>query len=278
MPGLEIIKPGLLTSVQDLGRRGVNYYAIPGSGAMDVDAAKIALLLLRQPLDCPLIECTSLAPTLLFHEAVRIVLTGADFNWHLDQQPVQLNTVLEVKRGAVLTGQMAQSQLRGYIAVEGRLKLPKVYGSYATNAVAKFGGKDGRLLQKGDVLEWETSRLQHDGLPLIPIHKGPEFDWLSHNSKAALTTHPYQISLDSNRMGARLIGEKLNCSGYQLESSRPVLPGFIQLPPGGTPIVLLQDGQLTGGYPRIAYIPSAALSRFNQLGLKEFFTFQLCPE
>ena len=262
MPSLEIIHPGLMTSIQDLGRRGLAYYAIPNSGVMDQNAAKIALLLLSKNEDSPLIECTSIAPQILFHGPTQIVLTGADFNWHINGQSVSLNQIIRIQAGDLLRGQSAKDKLRGYIAFSGELVLEKTYHSYSTYTNAQMGGYLGRLLKKGDKIEWKDHVYTKQ---LIHIKKGPEFDFLSDQGKLTFTHSAFTIGADSNRMGVRLQGEKLESSRYQLENSSPVLPGFIQLPPSGLAIVVLQDGQTTGGYPGIAYIPQEELSTFNQI-------------
>lgn len=268
MPVLEITKPGLLTTIQDAGRRGSHFYALPTSGAMDPNAAAIALLLLDQDPASPLIECTSLAPSICFYGPARIALTGADFHWTLNGHSVPLNTALEVQDGDVLNGKHARDQLRGYIAVAGDWQGDKVYGSHSTYLNGRFGGWQGRALQKGDRLEWRwETAVSKDGIPLIPIQKGPEYDLLSPAAQTQLVSTPYEIAPDSNRMGARLIGPVLDCSSYQLPDSVPVLPGFIQLPPSGQPIVVLQDGQVTGGYPRIAYVRVGDLGRLNRVVL-----------
>lgn len=278
MPSLEILHPGLLTTVQDLGRKGLNFYAIPGSGAMDPRAAQLALLLLAQEPDGAVIECTAMAPTLLFHDPVRIVLTGADFHWQVNGKPVPLNTVLNLQTGDQLSGKQGREGFRGYIALEGILQLDAVYGSVSTYLNAGWGGKEGRPLRKGDHLEWLPPAQEDGEIVRIPLQKGPEFHWLSPASQTALFQNEYRIGTDSNRMGVRLEGPALTSEKYQLEHSRPVLPGFVQLPPGGVPIVVLQDGQTTGGYPRIAYIRERDLGRFNQLGLKEGFVFGIAGD
>lgn len=273
MPVLEFIRSGLLTTVQDSGRAGTNFYAIPSSGSMDPNAAMIALLLLNEKPDSPLIECTSIAPSIRFHGPAKIALTGADFNWTLNHQAVPLNTVLAISDGDVLTGKHAADQLRGYIAVQGAWTGTPVYGSHSTYLSGKFGGFEGRILQKGDKIEWKSEGLMDDSA--IPLRKGPEFDWLSETSKQILVRDPYTIGVESNRMGARLQGPKLESRAYQLPDSVPVLPGFVQLPPGGLPIVVLQDGQVSGGYPRIAYIPERFLPVFNQIPLGKQVRFRM---
>lgn len=275
MPSLEIIKPGLMTSIQDLGRKGLAYYAIPTSGVMDENAAKIALLLLNKKEESPLIECTAVAPHILFNNSTQIAITGANFNWTINGDPISQNTVIEINKGDLLKGNFAQQGFRGYIALSGELSLDRIYNSYATYVNARIGGHQGRLLKKGDVIVWEQAKLNPFNNRIIPIKKGPEFQFLSELSKYQLTANNYKIGTDSNRMGVRLVGPKLESTSYQLEYSLPVLPGFIQLPPSGLPIVVLQDGQTSGGYPRVAYIQERYLSRLNQIPLGGEFRFEL---
>ncbi len=274
MPSLEILKPGLLCSIQDMGRKGLAYYAIPPSGVMDRTAAKIALLLLNKSPDEPLIECTSIAPRIAFHDDAQIAISGADFKWTLNGQPVARNSLLNVKAGDILGGKMATDGLRAYIAVKGRLKVDEVYGSHATYVNAGFGGFKGRLLMKGDIIEWEDIETGFSGRNIIPVRQGPEYEYLSEKSKKQFTDTNYTLGQDSNRMGLRLLGNRLESSSYQLAYSSPVLPGFIQLPPSGLPIIILQDGQTSGGYPRIAYIRENDLSALNQIPLKSSVQFR----
>ena len=274
MPKIEIIKAGLMTSIQDLGRKGMAYFAIPKSGVMDVNSAQIALLLLNQAPSSPLIECTSMAPQIKFHGATRIAITGADFNWTINNEKVPRNWCLEIKPGDILKGQFTKDGLRGYIAIEGELLIESVYDSYSTYINAKLGGFKGRLLQKGDILEWKETKKRQEDIWAIPIKSGPEYDLLSDIGKTQLITHTFEVEADSNRMGLRLNGKPIEVIG-KLENSVPVLPGFIQLPPSGLPIVVLQDGQTTGGYPRIAYLQEKHLAELNQIPLKGNLKFQL---
>ncbi len=267
MPSLEILKPGLLTSIQDIGRQGLSFFAIPRAGVLDQNAAQIALLLLNLPMDHPLIECTSIAPHIQFNDAARIAISGADFNWKLNDAAVHPNQVLHVNEGDILRGQFAKQGLRGYIAIDGALRINKMYNSFATYLPAKMGGYQGRTLQKGDILEWEEQPAPQDGIVSISVLPGPEFNWLSNAAKDELREVVYVVSADSNRMGLRLKGTTLTASSYQLQNSAPVLPGFIQLPPSGQPIIVLQSGQTTGGYPRILYLRPNDLPMLNQIPL-----------
>lgn len=265
MPDLTVLAPGLLTSIQDTGRKGLAFYAVPASGAADAHAARIALLLLRLPEHFALLECTSVAPTLRFEAPTRIVLTGADFGWKLNETKVSLHTVLSVGAGDVLSGKYAVNGLRGYLALAGKLAVKRVFDSAATCFATSRGGHAGRRLEKGDVLTWEEVGMPADGVfTLLP---GPEYHFLAEQGIRDLCENIYKISADSNRMGARLTGKPLESKLYNLPHSVPVLPGFVQLPPSGMPIVVLQDGQTTGGYARIAYLRKEDLSRFNQIPL-----------
>ena len=275
MGSFEIIKAGMMTSIQDLGRKGLAYFAIPTSGVMDKSAARIALLILHKNENSPLLECTSSAPEIKFNDETRIVITGADFNWKLNNEPINRNSILSVKKNDILKGNFSKDGLRGYIALDGDLEIEKVYDSFSTYTNAKLGGFQGRLLRKGDILKWEYTNFVFSKNKIIPIKKGPEFNLLSEESMELLTSNIYKIGIDSNRMGVRLEGKKLNNTNFQLENSVPVLPGFIQLPPSGLPIIVLQDGQTTGGYPRIAYIQNKYLSELNQIPLGGGFQFQL---
>lgn len=264
MASLEVIKPGLMTSIQDFGRKGLSFFAIPGAGVMDENAARIALLLLGLPEDHPLIECTAIAPSLRFHGAVRLAISGADFGWQLNGQPVSPNSIVDINDGDVLQGYQARQGFRGYIALDGALRVKKILGSYATYMPAALGGFSGRLLQRGDVLAWDSWQIEKN---TFDIYAGPEFASLSANSQERLKNISYELSPDSNRMGLRLRGPLLSAEYFQLTDSRPVLPGFLQLPPSGQPIIVLQDGQTTGGYPRIAYLARPDLGRLNQIHL-----------
>lgn len=274
MGSFEIIKAGMMTSIQDLGRKGLGYFAIPTSGAMDKNAARIALLILKKNEKSPLIECTSNAPEIKFNDSTRIVITGADFNWKLNNEPIIRNSILSVNKNDILKGYFSKNGMRGYIAFEEDLEIEKIYDSFSTYTNAQLGGFQGRLLRKGDILKWKNPNFSFSKNKIIPIKKGPEFSWLSEKSVELFLSNIYKIGIDSNRMGIRLEGEKLENTNLPLKDSVPVLPGFIQLPPSGLPIVVLQDGQTTGGYPRIAYIQDQYLSELNQIPLGGEFQFK----
>ncbi len=271
----EILKAGLMTSIQDQGRKNLAYYAIPMSGVMDPNAALIALLLLNKERNDPVIECTYIPPHIKFNADTEIAISGANFKWKINNKNISLNKVISIKKGDILKGGMAEKGMRGYIAFKGNLELNKEFNSYSTYTNARIGGFEGALLKKGDVIYWneESDLFLEDHV--IPIRKGPEYNFLTENGKIKLSAQLFKISADSNRMGIRLEGKKIESNKYQLENSVPVLPGFIQLPPSGFPIVLLEDGQTTGGYPRIAYVPKKYFPKLNQMPLGAEIKFKL---
>lgn len=270
---LQILKPGMMTSIQDLGRRGLNYYAIANSGVMDEPSAKIANLLLRKNERAPLLECTIMGPTILFDSSTEIAISGSDFTWKINDKRVAINQRISIERGDILSGGTARDGMRGYIAVLGKLDIKPTFGSYSTQLNARLGGLEGRLLRKGDVLKWKVEPSKSQGT--ILVSKGPEYSWLSKAAQELFLNEEYIISTDINRMGMRLKGKVLDVGGRQLPNSVPLMPGFIQLPPSGQPIIVLQDGQTTGGYPRIAYIIKEELFRLNQFRMGEGIRFQL---
>ncbi len=285
MNTLEVIRPGLLSTLQDGGRPGLALYAIPSAGPLDRASAQLANLLVGNPLEATVIECNVTPPILLFRQAARIGLTGADMSWRIDQQIVPLNCTLSVSAGAQLSGQSASRGMRGYIAIAGTIETTRSFGSSACYALAKFGGNGGRPLLSGDVVSWHPNQLAEisielrgpaidDNMSTFEGFSGPEFDSLLPHSQLLLTTGDFVVTPQSNRMGARLRGPVLEISRGLLDS-RPVLPGMVQLLPSGQCIVVLCDGQTTGGYPRIAYLPRRSLDRFSQLRFHQPFRFGL---
>ncbi len=286
MGSLTFIKSGLMTTVQDGGRQGHAFHAVPPSGFMDKAAAELAHAVLFRDKDSALIECTLIGPTMEFHSEVEFVITGADMRWQLDGKPISLNSLTYAQENSVLTSAAAIHGFRSYIGINGDLQLDKNLTSSAMYQYAGLGHQGGRAFKKGDMLTWgkcpkidQQVRLKHkplllDSLKIVP---GPEYNWLSDESKQLLVNSEFVISPDSNRMGSKLRGPFLRTDS-QLDHSLPVLPGFIQLPPDGQPIVILQDGQTTGGYPRIAYMQEAELSRFNQVRLGGSLNFHLADD
>ena len=285
MNRVQIISPGMESTIQDGGRKGYMFYGIPQSGFLDRQSAHLANLLVGNELDAPLIECSYQGITASFSASCLIAITGANMSWKIDGEPIERNKSLSISAGQILKGGYARSGFRGYLSISGDMaNLQKHHHSYSTYMYAGLGGLDGTKLKKGDQLDIESkpnnirvnvelSSVNLD-VDLISIYPGPEFDILSQESQTSLFQQSFQITSESNRMGARLHSTiPLYTCSKSAARSNPIIPGTIQLLPSGQLIVILQDGQTTGGYPRVAFIPSSTLSLFNQIRPKLSFRF-----
>lgn len=285
MGELTVVKPGLQAQIQDQGRPGLAFYAIPKSGPLDGPSADLANVLLGNEQIASVIECHFVPPTLRFESTATICLTGAAMGWTINGRPVKRFRTIPVSSGSLLSGEAAKEGCRAYIGVRGFIETERTYGSAACCETAGFGGNHGRALKAGDRIRWseaqplvadvavdiQTNHERKLGFRLIP---GPEFEWLDQKSQRAVFESTFQVTASSNRMGARLAGPVLSSNGRVLDHSVPVLPGMIQLPPSGQPIVVLNDGQTTGGYPRIGYLPGSQLGAFCQCTIGENFSFK----
>lgn len=283
---VEVIKPGLLTSLQDAGRRGYAHVGLGRAGAMDEPAWLLANALVGNLAGEAALEITLAGPTLRFqHEAV-IALTGALIEARVEGQPLPAWTSCRLPAGSVLRLGGMRHGCRSYLAVRGGFALEPVLGSRSTDLHAGVGPLDGRALQSGDVMalgECSTARwfgggrgmqslrwgldpqpwLDYAQAPLA-LMRGHHFDALDHGSQEALFSRRFKVSKDSNRTGNRLDGTPLTL-GQPLELvSEATLPGTLQLPPSGQPIVLLAEAPVTGGYPRIGQLAAVDLARLAQ--------------
>lgn len=288
MSYLLIKKSGLHTSIQDAGRYGLAFYGIPQSGYMDSYSANLGNRIVGNEADSPVIECTYTAPTIEFGKNFIIAITGANMNWTIDKNPIPRYTSLYVRKGSILEGSKAKDGIRSYIAIQGEMKIDAMYGSVSYYSRANIGGVNGQVIKKGDRIpfvsrksKWEFKYVADEERPklsvskLIPIHRGPEWHFLDQASKESLMKDSWTLSPESDRMGAYLADKSLTFREKSVMNSVPVFPGIIQAPIDSTPIVVLQDGQTTGGYPRIAYIPQQSLGLFNQIRPHESFKFYL---
>lgn len=282
---VEVLHPGVLSLIQDDGRRGLAFYGIPASGHLDPGAAHLANLAVGNPPSHPLIECHLVAPRLSFRNAIEFAVAGADFGWQLDGESVERGRVMRAGAGSVLVGQAANDGARGYVALRGRLDCQLDHGSASTYTYAGLGGIEGRPLAAGDVLrihrvehadiDPRVGELASAGPSTIGFLPGPEWGALTEPSRQALVSTSFTISMNSDRMGARLSGPKLELQPSAHMATVPLLPGTMQVPGSGSPIVVLTDGQTTGGYPRVAILPHAELAKFNQIPPGREFGLQI---
>ena len=277
---LEVLHPGFYASVQDLGRKGVGSLGVPCAGVMDAYSAKLANLLLQNDENDAVLEITFGGCKLLFKASTLIAVTGADFSATINGRKIKLNTAFPVKAGDRLAFGKRQMGCRTYLAVKGGFLTPQVLGSrsYYKGITRDF------LIRKGDELPYalyiQGQSIPHASVKVNPHHfanklllcfKGPEFDCLTPQQQQQALGSSFTLSSDSNRMGIRLNEPLKNDLPSMLTSA--VLPGTVQLTPSGTLIVLMRDGQVTGGYPRILQLTDAAISRLAQKTVGEEVVF-----
>lgn len=269
----KVLNPGLSTTIQDFGRRDGLDFGIPTSGAMDVLALKFGNQLLGNPISEAALEFTLVGPKLLVTQNCSFLVAGADFNCQLNTQNVALNCVTEASSGDVISFKGGAKGVFGYVLFKGKIDVPLLLGSKSTYTYGEFGGFYGRLLQKGDevsIIEGPClkpifdSSIEKYSPAAFSILKGPEFDLFSERERARLVNSEFTIGKSSNRMGYRLEGESILDSRKTEIISSGTITGTLQLSNSGVPIVLMKDGPVTGGYPRIATITSAELGFFAQ--------------
>ena len=282
---LRILRPGLLTTVQDLGRFGYQQDGIIVSGAMDALALRVANLLVGNPGTAAGLEITLLGPRIRFEADHLIALTGAHLSATFNGQLVAGNRAVWVAAGAELAFGPAVVGCRTYLAVAGGVAVPLVLDSRSTYLRAGFGGHEGRALRAGDVLPVGTpsavagklvQQLARPGAtwaaasftpgpvlcprpqyrPVLRAVRGPEYAQFSAASQQAFWTEAFAITPAADRMGYRLQGPPLARPQEAELLSSAVTFCTVQVPAGGQPIVLLADHQTTGGYPRLAQVVS----------------------
>jgi antagonist of KipI len=304
---LKITRPGLMTTIQDLGRYGYQKIGVLVSGAMDGYSLRIANILVGNPEDTGALEITLTGPTIEFTANTLIAITGGDLQPVMDGWPVKLWRPVAVKAGSVLRFKGARTGSRCYLAVAGGFEVPRVMGSQSTYLRAAIGGFQGRALAAGDVLETGVPNdyanqmmrqlLSHGARSFmaakwgvgvthttadklarpIRITKGLQFAAFKEKSKNALTNEGFKITTKADRMGYRLQGPKLELAQPLEMISEAAALGTIQVPPDGNPIVLLADHQGVAGYPKIAQVCAVDVARLAQYKPGDVVRFELIP-
>jgi len=285
---LLVVKPGLLTTVQDLGRYGHQQSGVPVAGPMDAFSHRLANQLLGNDADAATLEITLLGPELVAEADTTIAIAGAQFEVTCDDRAVPLATSLAVQRGQrIRFGRIVQGA-RAYLAVAGGIQTEPVLGSRATHLVSHMGGFSGRALAAGDrvpIVGDAGARPQRKaagltlptkGRALLRVMAGPQADWFQADALTTLAGVSFRISPQSNRMGYRLQGPPLVRVREGELISEPLGIGAIQVPSAGEPILLMADRQTAGGYPKVGYVISADLPLAGQLAPGDFIEFHLC--
>jgi antagonist of KipI len=293
---IRIIKQGLFDTVQDLGRYGYQHLGINAGGAMDTVAASLANMLVGNETTEAVIEMHFPGPVIYFDKAAVIALTGADFSPSINNTIVPLNTTLIVAASSTLLFKKYVRGARIYLSVQGGFSIEPWLNSYSTNTKAAAGGFHGRGFKKNDVLHCKAEQLAYENLPALSVIQtsvsvttehlynttniircitGKDFEALTNESRESFVNPSFNITMQSDRMGYRLQGNKLECTNKTERISAAVTRGSIQLLPHGQLIVLMADHQTTGGYPVIAHVVSADISTLAQMQPGSLLQFQL---
>lgn len=308
---IRVMKPGMLTTVQDLGRWGFQKYGVPVSGAMDKDAARIANMLVGNEETDAVLEVTLSGAEFRMEHSGLIAICGGDLKPVMDGEALPMWRPLFINEGSRIKFRgpdySSKRGCRAYIAAAGGMDIPVLMGSRSTYVRGGLGGYSGRMLQSGDslpILKPEVrSRLLEQLIAdkgekrsgyvttswfinpsliysrenVIRVVEGNHFTWMSSHSQIRFEQQKYVIEPSSDRMGYRLRGMDgpLELQGEIELLSEGVSEGTIQLPPVGEPIVLLADRQTTGGYPRIAQVASVDLALLAQLPPGVHLSFRL---
>ena len=294
-----VVRAGMLTSVQDLGRYGLQHLGIVPGGALDSVAHSIANALVGNPAHDATLECTLLGPTLVVETDALLALYGAAFEASADGRPMPRNRPVLIRAGTTLATGAATRGARAYLAVAGGFQVPEVLGSRSTYLPAEFGGLCGRALKAGDrlcgvddqaalsaarferLMQREASidssalrsvrwfapelHLPDDGAITVRAMEGRHQAQFDEASQKAFFGHEWKVAAASNRMGYRLEGPPLTRAKPADILSEPTCLGTVQVPNDGAPIALMADHQTTGGYPKIAEIAGADIPALAQL-------------
>lgn len=280
---LEVVEPGLHSTVQDAGRAGWGHLGVRRAGAADTLALAAANLLVGNQPDAPAVEMTLLGGSFALTADTLVGLTGADMGASIapGSRPLSPGASYLVRSGSHLVFEGAEDGARTYLALAGGIDVPTVLGSASTDPVAGFGGLGGRVLQTGDVLtvrepkggterRWPSlvpsSGVSELDLPVVVrIVPGPHLEAFPFAAEEALVEQTWTVSPRADRVGLRLDGEPLAGADVLDLVSLPMLPGAIQLPSSGQPIVLMPDAPTVGGYPVPAVVAAADRPLLGQL-------------
>ena len=277
--GIRILKKGMLTTIQDLGRSGYQSQGFGVSGVMDVRSFRIANLLLDNPENEAVLEFTLIAPKIQFTSETIIAITGGDFMPKVNGKPVKMYTALYMHKDDILEFGGCRTGSKGYIAFSSYLDVPVVMGSRSTNMKCGIGGFKGRKLLDDDYIGFRMKRryipyflsrsLELDEFDYEEVNlrvvMGPQEEMFTKQGKETFLNHDYTVTSDFDRMGCRLEGPYIAAKGKTDIISDGIVFGSIQVPSQGKPIILLSDRQTIGGYAKIATVATIDIPKLVQL-------------
>lgn len=286
MKVFQVLKPGFFTIVQDLGRYGYLKYGVPISGAMDSFSMIVANLLVGNNPNDACLEITLMGPELQALADAQIAVTGGKISVKIDGEEAPMWQTLTVCKGEIVSIGKMESGCRCYLSIRGGINTPIVLGSRSTYVRGHFGGIDGRQLKAGDVIEgFSVSpvdvvfRMPENLVPhfedsfTVHVVLGPQADMFTERGIETFLSNPYKVTIDSDRMGYRLEGPTIEHRGKVDIVSDALLPGAIQVPKDGKPIIIMRDAQTTGGYPKIAAVITSDLDRLGQVKPNDIVRF-----
>ena len=277
---ITVLNPGLLTTVQDMGRVGYQQFGVSVSGVMDPRAAEIAHILMENPGGEAVLDCTMMGPQLQFDQATCIAITGGDLGPTLDGAPVPNYRAIAVQPGQTLRFTAPKTGCRALIAFAGGLDIPQVMGSRSTYLKAKIGGLEGRKLDKEDIIAFRAPTAQLPNMEkravadaetftktdvTLRVVLGPQDDAFTEAGIKTFLGETYAVTVQSDRMGCRLDGPVIEHVKDGNIISDGISFGAIQVPSEGKPIIMVADRQTVGGYTKIATVISADFSKAAQI-------------
>ena len=289
---ITVMVPGLMTTVQDLGRWGWQARGVSVAGPMDPWSHRAANVLVGNDADAATLEMTFSGPELTFDDERTAVIAGADFEATVDGRPVPIFTPFQVSVGSILRVGRCRRDCRAYLAVAGGITVPRVLGSRATHLPSGIGGVEGRALRAGDQLPLGEQRrhrvmsirpayagLPHSsGAPTLRVIPGPDLGSFAQRALDVLQSTTYTVDPASDRMGFRLTGPTLPRlpDANVISDAAPL--GALQVPESGQPILLMADRPTSGGYPILGTLISADVSLAGQLGPGDAVRFAATSE
>lgn len=281
IPVFEVLEPGIMTTIQDSGRFGFSQFGVPSSGVLDPFSFRAGNLLVENEEREPCLETMIMGLRIKALRETVIAITGGDLSPMLNEEPLEMWRTHLLVEGDVLSFKKVRTGCRAYLTVHRGLVVPEIMGSSSTYLSGKFGGLDGRALRRGDILyTWDVptsmkklgSRFPIDWIPsfekkvVLKVIPGPQDHHFTEKGTHIFYSSSYQVTPQCDRMGVRLEGPQVERHPEVPESiiSEGFVPGAIQVPGDGKPIIILNE-LVTGGYTKIATVISVDLTKVAQL-------------
>ena len=282
---IKVLKTGVQTTVQDLGRYGYSHFGISPSGPADSLSFRIGNMVVGNNEDLAGLEMTLLGGDFEFDLDTEVAITGSQFNIYLNGKETPHNEPFHVKKNQILSIGMTKEGARCYLSVKGGIKIQNYLNSKTTHIMSGMGGLMGRPLKKGDLLEInESGKINTPNIPnkihdintsIVRITRGLQSSYFSENTWKTFTSQTFAVSDVFSRMGIRLLCDPIKSLKGNEILTEGIPLGAIQVPGAGEPIISFVEHQTTGGYPKIANVISADLCKVGQLKPGDEFQFEL---